>query len=130
MTFNGSLRLGTVPACASGRPDSERPDDEIALRARQRFEWSVQIPEDRIAARVQDGWVTLTGAVDWRYQRLAAASFVRAIHGVCGITNLITVRPQLHDADVREKAIDLAWTWQHGDGRAGADDRDKPSDGL
>lgn len=123
MAFSGSLQLGTVPAHAP-----EHPDAAIARRATQRFEWSVQVPEDRIEARVQNGWVTLTGAVDWRYQRLAAEALVREICGVRGIDNRIRVRPRLYDADVREKMIDLAWTWQHGECRAGSDERGAPPD--
>ncbi len=109
MPFSDSLQLGAMPA-----PASKTSDDDIARKVTQRLEWSVQVPEDAIEVRVLSGWVTLTGAVDWRYQRLAAESHAGEIRGVLGITNLIRVRLRPHDADVREKTIDLAWTWQHG----------------
>lgn len=92
---------------------SEHSDNEIAHKAAERFEWSIQVPEQRIAVEVQDRWVTLTGAVDWRYQKFAAEAVVREVEGVRGVTNLIRIRPQPYDADVREKMIDLAWTWRH-----------------
>lgn len=109
MTFSGSLQPGPMRAQAS-----RHSDDQIASRATQRLEWSVRVPEDTVEVKVLDGWVTLTGTVDWRYQKLAVESFVREIDGVCGVTNLVRVRPRPYDADVREQMIDLTWSWQHG----------------
>lgn len=108
MVVSGSFRRGPGPA---RMPTPS--DEEIARRVTQRFEWSVQIPGDNIEVRVRDGWVTLTGLVDWRYQALAAESYVREMGGIRGITNLIRVAPRAHDADVKEQTMDLAWTWQH-----------------
>jgi osmotically-inducible protein OsmY len=109
MTSGGSFQPGAIP-----EHTAERTDNDIARKATQRIAWSVQVPDDTIEVKVHEGWVTLTGFVDWRYQKLAVESLVHEIHGVCGITNQISVRPQPYDADVREKTIDLAWTWQHG----------------
>ena len=92
---------------------SECPDDPIAREVALCLEWSIQVPSDRIVVEVQNGWVTLTGAVDWRYQKLAAETSLGGIAGLRGITNLIRVRPHPEDADVRQKMIDLACTWQH-----------------
>ncbi len=92
----------------------EPTDNEIARAVMERFEWSVQVPEDRIDVKVLNGRVTLIGWVDWRYQRLAAEAVLHDIAGIRGITNLVRVRPQPYDADVREKVVDLAWIWQHG----------------
>jgi osmotically-inducible protein OsmY len=89
-------------------------DAELARAVIQRLEWSVRIPEGRIEVRVEEGRVTLIGDVDWRYQRLAAESIVREIRGVREVTDLLQIRPRSYDADVREKTIDLAWTWQQG----------------
>lgn len=104
-----SHQLGTTPARMF-----EHSDNELARAVTERFEWSVQVPEGRIEVKVLNGRVTLTGSVDWRYQKLAAEAVLHDIVGIRGITNLIRVRPQPYDADVREKIIDLAWTWQQG----------------
>lgn len=105
----GSHQLEPMPAHAF-----EHSDSALARAVSERLEWSVQVPEDRIEVKVLNGWVTLIGGVDWRYQRLAAEAVLHKIAGIRGVTNLIRVRSQPYDADVREKIIDLAWTWQHG----------------
>lgn len=104
----GSQWLG-----ATSMRSCERSDGEIVRKVTRRLEWSLQVPQDGIEVTAQNGWVTLTGAVDWRYQKLAAESAAREIDGVCGVTNLIRIRPSHDDADVREKMMDLACTWQH-----------------
>jgi osmotically-inducible protein OsmY len=55
---------------------------------------------------VQKGWVTLSGKVDWHYQRQAAQDAVHKLSGVVGITNLIEIAPHVRAVDVRTKIID------------------------
>ena len=45
--------------------------------------------------------MTLTGTVDWHYQRQAAETSIRKLSGVTGVANLIAVRPQAHYEDVK-----------------------------
>ena len=52
---------------------------------------------------VEKAWLTLKGAVDWDYQRRAAEAAVRNLAGVRGISNLITVRPDLQPTDVKKR---------------------------
>ena len=47
-------------------------DDEIAERALSILGWNVQVPKDLVKVKVEKGWVTLSGAVHWQYQRVAA----------------------------------------------------------
>ena len=53
--------------------------------------------------KVQNGWITLSGEVEWNYQKSGAEDAVRKLSGVIGVTNLITVRPH---ADVRPQMLD------------------------
>jgi len=88
-------------------PDHQkRSDDEIAQRAVSILHWSVQVPEDSIHVKVEKGWVTLGGAVEWQYQRLAAESSVRKLSGISGVSNLIEIRPRVAAADVHRKIMD------------------------
>jgi osmotically-inducible protein OsmY len=104
-----------VPSCTQDQQSQDQQsDDELAGRAVRCLQWSLRVPEGSVDVRVRDGWVTLTGTVEWRYQRLGAEAAVLSLSGVRGLTNLIRVRPQGDDADVRQKMIDLAWTWQRG----------------
>jgi osmotically-inducible protein OsmY len=60
---------------------TKRSDEEIAGAAIGRFEWDVSIPRDTIKVTVDKGWVTLTGEVDWNYQKDAASLDVRPLFG-------------------------------------------------
>ena len=42
---------------------------------------------------VQDGRITLSGDVDWYYQKEHAEDAVRHLTGVLGVTNSITIKP-------------------------------------
>lgn len=83
--------------------DKKTADDEIAQRAVRLLEWDVSIPLNAITAKVEHGIVTLTGTVDWAFQRAEAEYDVRKLGGVKGVVNSITVRPKVRAADVREK---------------------------
>jgi osmotically-inducible protein OsmY len=54
-----------------------------------------------VKVMVEGGWVTLTGEVDWHYQRQAAAACVRHLLGVTGVTERIALRPAVQATAVR-----------------------------
>jgi osmotically-inducible protein OsmY len=81
--------------------EKKRADDEIAERALQILAWDVSVPSDRIQVRVEAGWVTLSGEVEWQYQKDAAEHDVHKLGGVTGINNLIEVRATAQPSDVR-----------------------------
>jgi hyperosmotically inducible protein len=79
-------------------------DDEIAKRAVDIISWDVHIPTGAVDVLVQDnGWVTLTGTVDWYYQRRAAEDDVRKLSGVRGVTNKIAIKPSVDTSNVKSK---------------------------
>ncbi|MEA2706888.1 MAG: hypothetical protein QOH22_1676 [Gemmatimonadaceae bacterium] len=82
---------------------SERPDPDIARAVVDALKWNIAVPADRIKAKVDKGWVTLEGDVDWHFQREAAERSVRSLTGVKGITNLITVRARPTPQDIKQK---------------------------
>jgi osmotically-inducible protein OsmY len=79
----------------------QRDDTGIAEAVVRALDWNSDVPASRIKAQVEDGWVTLTGEVDWRYQMLAAERAVRTITGVRGITNKVTMAHVAHTGDIR-----------------------------
>jgi|SRR5579875_2660189 osmotically-inducible protein OsmY len=88
-------------------PDqAKRSDDQIAQRALDILHWSVQVPHSDIHVKVEKGWVTLTGSVEWQFQKLAAESAIRKLTGIVGVTNLIEVNPRVETSDIRQKIID------------------------
>jgi osmotically-inducible protein OsmY len=55
---------------------------------------------------VEQGWVQLTGEVDWDYQRQAAYKSVRSLTGVVGVSNEITLRQRTTPADLAQRIED------------------------
>ena len=78
-------------------------DEDLARRAVQMLDWSVTVPPNAVQVKVQDGWITLTGAVPWQYQKEEAQAALKRLTGVAGIINQITVEPQASATDVRTK---------------------------
>ncbi len=78
--------------------DTVRADDDIARAAVERLAWNSIVPKDAVKVTVQDGWVTLTGEVSWRFEHDAAAQDVRELWGVVGVSNTISLKPRV-DAD-------------------------------
>lgn len=86
---------------------SQRTDEDLARAAANALAWNAAVPDESIAIRVQDGWVTLTGEVDWQYQKAAAEGAVRALVGVRGLISDLVVKPRAHASQVKEQ-IDAA----------------------
>lgn len=82
---------------------SRRTDADIAKAAVSALDWNVSIPSGAIQVKVDDGFVTLTGEVDWDYQRDAAASSVRHLLGVRGVNNAVTLHSRVAVKDVKGK---------------------------
>lgn len=92
--------------------ETKRSDDEIAAAAIERLAWDVSIPRDAVKVQVEKGWVTLTGEVDWYFQRNAAEQDLRRLAGVVGISDRITIRSKIEEssmADNIKHALDRAW---------------------
>jgi osmotically-inducible protein OsmY len=81
----------------------ERTDPDIARAVVDALEWNISVPQDRIKVKVENGWVTLEGDVDWYYQKEAAERAVRYLTGIKGISNLITVRAQPTPSDIKKR---------------------------
>ncbi|WP_119269900.1 BON domain-containing protein [Taklimakanibacter deserti] len=78
-------------------------DDEIAKRVLNTFKWNSTVPEDAIQVKVQNGWVTLTGMVEWQYQKQNAADAIQGLSGILGVLNNISVTPRASVPDVRKR---------------------------
>lgn len=82
-------------------PDDKRSDAEVAQAALQALTWHSLVPDDRVKVAVDDGWVTLTGEVDWGYQSASAEQCVRPLVGVRGVTNELRLKQRANPADIR-----------------------------
>ena len=89
----------------------ELSDEEIARRAVNVLDWDVSIPRGRVMVTVENGHVTLTGEVDWRYQADQAKFRMGNLPGVTRVTSRISVRPATTADDIKqriEKALNRA----------------------
>jgi len=80
---------------------SHRSDGDIARSVENVIEWNTYLPKGQVNVTVEKGWVTLTGEVDWDYQKLALANSLGPLMGVKGVSNKITIRPVIALNDVK-----------------------------
>jgi len=77
-------------------------DSDIAEAAINSLKWRTTVPEDRIKVAVSNGWVTLSGNVDYYFQKKDAQRTVSGLAGVKGVTNNVTVTPPAPKASPSE----------------------------
>lgn len=78
----------------------KRSDSEIAQAAATALLWNSNVPDGRVQVEVENGWVTLTGELDWNYQIASAEQCVNSLLGVCGLTNKIAIKPRVNSKDI------------------------------
>ena len=87
-------------------------DEEIASHTANRLQWDSAFPSGTVKAKVEKGWITLTGQVDWHYQQDAAVNDVRGLWGVIGVSNEIAIKPKPNASNIRDNiivALDRSW---------------------
>lgn len=85
--------------------DSKLADHEIAKRILDMIAWTVSIPNDVVKVKVEHGWVTLSGTVDWYFQSNEARKAAAKVSGVIGVSNLIEVKQHPAPADVKDRIV-------------------------
>lgn len=71
----------------------QRNDADVARSCENVLLWTTYLPKDSVKVLVEDGWVTLSGQVQWGFQRATAAAAVRYLAGVKGVSDQITIKP-------------------------------------
>lgn len=79
-----------------------RSDADIQTAAMSALRWHSDLPNS-IYVSVADGWITLTGKVDWQFQRDEAEDAVEYMAGVKGVFNQITLRQQPKAVNVKDQ---------------------------
>ena len=82
---------------------AKKTDTDIAHAVANALKWDIEVPDDRIKARVDGGWLWLEGEVDFQYQRESAERAVRYLTGVHGVTNLIKIAQHASVPDVKQR---------------------------
>jgi osmotically-inducible protein OsmY len=72
-----------------------------------------ELPSDKIQIKVEDGWVTLEGELQWNFQRLSAKNCIAKLIGIKGVTNNILIKSEVKDRVEKNeiiKAFDRNWS--------------------
>jgi osmotically-inducible protein OsmY len=92
--------------------DHRRDDADVAAAALERLAWDVSVPRNAIGLEVEGGWVTMTGTVDWHFQREAAEQAIRPLAGVVGISNQVVIKPRFSGGNLADNimhALHRSW---------------------
>ncbi len=81
----------------------KRSDADIATAVVNALEWNSSVPDDRVRIKVDDGWVNLTGEVQWAYQKDSASRAVQNLLGVRGVSNFITIKQTVEPYQIKER---------------------------
>ena len=69
----------------------KRTDAEIQTAVETAFLWYWDIPAEKISVIVENGWVFLSGELEWNYQKEATKKVLNNLIGITGITNNISI---------------------------------------
>ena len=92
--------------------DFKRDDDVIAAAAVDRLAWDVAVPRDAIKVTVEKAHVSLTGEVDWHFQKDAAEQDMRRLRGVVGVSNQVSIKPRVNVSNIGDEimhALHRSW---------------------
>jgi len=89
-------------------PDQHKTDLEIAEAVVNALKWNSAVIHENIKINVENGFVTLSGQVEWAYERGMAEIAVENIKGVKLVVNQITIKPKPITEHVKQK-IDSAF---------------------
>jgi len=79
----------------------QRSDTDIARSAQTALHWCSTCPSDSIQLMVENGWITLTGTVEWHFQKQAAVDALRYLIGVTGVSDQIAISPKTQSNAVK-----------------------------
>jgi osmotically-inducible protein OsmY len=81
-------------------------DEGLAERIANVLKWNVSSQHKGIKAEVKNGVITLTGEVEWQYQRNNLLKNVEHVGGVINVIDFITVKPRATASDVQKRIMD------------------------
>jgi len=88
-------------------------DGDIATEVVNALKWNWRVPNDKVKVKVENGWITLQGQLQWNFEREAAIDAVKNLLGVTGVSNNITIRSEANEkiekADI-ESALRRNWS--------------------
>jgi len=107
-----------------GSNSAKKDDSDIENEIVGAFKWNWEVPAGKVTATVEKGWVTLTGELEWNFQRVAAMKTVGNLFGVMGVSNNMTITSQdYNDIEIDKSDIEnaLARNWSISDKNIGVE---------
>ncbi len=80
---------------------AERTDADIAKSAENVVRWSNDLHHNSVKIMVESGWVTLTGFVEWAFQKRNIGYALSNLMGVVGLSNQIAIEPKVQGTTVK-----------------------------
>lgn len=96
-----------------------KSDGEIAIAVLKSLQWNWDVPNEneKVKVKVENGWVTLEGELEWNHQKEAATRSVNNQTGVKGVTNNIIIRNDGKDKiELKNIESALCRNWSINDG--------------
>lgn len=84
-------------------PEVDVSDPQLARDAVAALKTELPLSSDKIKLTVQDGRVSLEGAVEWHYQRERAERAIHNLRGVLSVRNSIRIKPNAVATGLKEK---------------------------
>jgi osmotically-inducible protein OsmY len=75
----------------------KKTDTEVATEVINAINANWAVDKDKVAIKVEDGWVTLEGELHWNYQKESAKKCISTLAGVKGVMNYIKIKPETGD---------------------------------
>ena len=85
-----------------------KTDEEIAVEVLHALKWNIDVPAEKIKVKVEKGYVTLDGEMEWNIQRVAAGKALNHLTGIKGVSNHIKIKSEIEDGSEKveiERAI-------------------------
>lgn len=86
-------------------PSYNKTDAEIAAAVLNALKWHTAVQDEKVKIKVENGFVTLDGEVDWEYQRNNAKVAIQNLAGVRGVYNLICLKARNTPSDIENKIM-------------------------
>jgi osmotically-inducible protein OsmY len=81
----------------------KKTDKEIAKAAVNALTWNNSVPEDKVNIKVEDGWIYLSGQLNYAYQKDAAKKAVDNLLGVKGVVNTIQIKQTTEPTNIKDR---------------------------
>jgi osmotically-inducible protein OsmY len=81
----------------------KKTDKEIAKAVVNALSWNASVPDETVKIEVRDGWVYLSGELQWFYQKEAARKATENLLGVKKVVNNITLKQAIEPSEIKKK---------------------------